>query len=266
MTAINRYRNVFISDIHLGAKDAKVAFLLKLLPSIRADRIYLIGDIFDIWAMKRRVFWPTGHQRVFSALLQLSRQCQQLVFIPGNHDEALKAMHQMGWENVEILPQASLDLLDGRRALLVHGDQFDSEVCLGHWYSLVGDYAYSALLACNRGLHRVRKWLRLPYWSLSTHLKTKVKGAQSAIERFEQAASRAAIQSEHDMVICGHNHQPALNVGDVTYLNTGDWVGNCTFAAETLRGDLVLLRWSDSMNCPEEIAVQSSTLVQKAVA
>lgn len=47
---------LWLSDIHLGSIDCKAEYLLHFLNSVQPKVLYLVGDIVDIWALKRRVF------------------------------------------------------------------------------------------------------------------------------------------------------------------------------------------------------------------
>ena len=77
----------------------------------------------------------------------------------------------------------------------------------------------------------------MPYWSLSAYLKHKVKRAVNYIGEFETALAAEARRHGAQGVICGHIHHAAMRqVGDVLYINTGDWVESCTAVAETEDG------------------------------
>jgi UDP-2,3-diacylglucosamine pyrophosphatase LpxH len=69
--------------------------------------------------------------------------------------------------------------------------------------------------------------------SLSKRVKDSVKSAVKFINDFEKTAAEIAIENKYDYVICGHIHQPEIrqiktDKGEVTYLNSGDWVENLT--------------------------------------
>jgi UDP-2,3-diacylglucosamine pyrophosphatase LpxH len=134
---------------------------------------------------------------------------------------------------------------------VIHGDEFDSVVRYAKWLALLGDWAYTVLLALNGQLNRVRRWLKLPYWSLSAYLKHKVKNAVEFISRFEDALADEARRRGVDGVICGHIHHPEMRMIDgILYCNDGDWVESCTALVESYEGRLEILRWTDA---PERV-------------
>ena len=84
------YRTVWISDVHLGFSGCKAEFLLDFLHSTRCDQLYLVGDIIDVWCMKKRLYWPQEHNNVVRTLLGKAKHGTRVVYIPGNHDEVFR--------------------------------------------------------------------------------------------------------------------------------------------------------------------------------
>ncbi|MFT5787908.1 MAG: UDP-2,3-diacylglucosamine pyrophosphatase LpxH [Shewanella sp.] len=245
--AEQHYNAIWLSDIHLGTKDCKADYLLQLLNSLQTDTLFLVGDIFDIWALKRKFLWPQSHNLVLQKLLKMARQGTRIVYIPGNHDEALKPYDGFHLWDLTITKEHIHTTVSGRKVLILHGDQFDSEVCIGRAYAKLGDHLYDLLLFLNRQLHKVRSHLGYPYWSLASYLKLRVGKAQQAIKRYRSAVTRYAKRKNVDVVVCGHIHQPELTVTDnMVYANDGDWVENCTFIAESISGDIQLLKWQEA--------------------
>ena len=90
----------------------------------------------------------------------------------------------------------------------------------------------------------MRRFLRLPYWSLSAYLKLKVKKAVEFVSRFEDAVVREAHQRNCDGVICGHIHTPDdREISGIHYLNDGDWVESCTALVEHFDGRFEIIHW-----------------------
>lgn len=254
MVAKVQYNALWLSDIHLGTKDCKAEFLLNLLNNSSAKTIYLVGDIVDIWALQRKVYWPESHNKLLQKLMHLSEQQCKLIYIPGNHDEILKPYYNRCFANIQIVNQAIHTTESGMKMLLIHGDQFDDEVCYGPLHSKIGDILYDFLLFMNRNFHRLRKLFGYPYWSLASYIKNKVPKAHQAIARYRCAVINAAKQAQVDGVICGHIHHPELTIqDDIIYCNDGDWVENCTFVAEQYNGDLCLMQWFDEDGSAHEI-------------
>ncbi|BAJ00361.1 UDP-2,3-diacylglucosamine diphosphatase [Shewanella violacea] len=243
------FNALWLSDIHLGSKDCKAEYLLQFLRQTHTDSLYLVGDIIDIWAMKRRVYWPESHNQVLQQLLIMAKNGTKIIYVPGNHDEPFKAYVGFNLWDVSIAKEHIHTTLGGHKILMLHGDQFDSQVCVGKALTRLGDRLYDLLLVLNRLLHRIRTHLGYPYWSLASYIKLRVNKAQQAIGLFRAAVVSYAQDQEVDGVICGHIHQPELSQqGKLFYANDGDWVENCTFIAESDRGELQLHKWDEQTN------------------
>jgi UDP-2,3-diacylglucosamine pyrophosphatase LpxH len=243
MESPNRYRSIWISDVHLGLRESKASFLLDFLDRHEADRYYLVGDIVDGWALKRSWYWPASHNAVIQELLERAKHAE-VTYVPGNHDEAARSFPGLRFGGVSVQMQATHTTADGRRFLVLHGDEFDGVIRHARWLSVLGAWAYSGCLKLNRYVNRVRRWAGLPYWSLSSYLKQQTKQAVQFIADFENAVARRAADRGADGVICGHIHHPEMrSIRDVQYANTGDWVESCTALVEHFDGRLELLRW-----------------------
>ncbi len=243
--ATRRYRALFISDIHLGTKACQAHAFLDFLRCHDADRIFLIGDIVDFWRIRRGVYWPQAHNDVLQKLLRKARKGTDLVFIPGNHDEVMREYCGVRFGNIAIERNIVHTGADGRRYLVIHGDEFDVVVRYAKWLALLGDVGYTLALWANRHVNAVRRLLGQPYWSLSDYLKQRVKRAVNYIGEFEAALAAEARRHGAQGVICGHIHHAAMRqVGEVLYINTGDWVESCTAVAETEDGIFEIIRWS----------------------
>ena len=242
---VQRYRALFISDIHLGTKACQAEAFLDFLKTHKASRIYLVGDIVDFWRIRRGVYWPQPHNDVLQKLLREVRKGTELIYIPGNHDEAMREYCGSQFGGIAIERQAMHTAADERRFLVMHGDEFDVVVRYAKWLALLGDWGYVAALWFNTHLNAVRRWFGRPYWSLSAYLKYKVKRAVNFIGEFEHALAQEAHRTGAQGVICGHIHHAAIRqLEDVVYINTGDWVESCTAVAETEEGDFQIIRWN----------------------
>lgn len=246
MTLPHRYNAIWLSDIHLGTRDCKADFLLSFLRATHADTLYLVGDIVDVWSLRRSMYWPAEHHEVLRTLLEKSRSGTRVVYIPGNHDEACREFIGGNLMGVEIVERAEHTTGRGKRMLVQHGDEFDCLVRCGPARRWLGTRFYDLLLLLNRHSHRVRRWCGLPYWSLAHHIKNKVSGARAAIAAFEEVAIAEARREGFDGIICGHIHQPDIRSDDdILYCNDGDWVESCTALVEDRSGWLELLHWGD---------------------
>lgn len=243
-SAIIHHRTLFLSDIHLGTPGCKADLLVDFLRHNHADTIYLVGDIIDGWRLKRSWYWRAEHNAVIQEILRRSRKGAKVIYVPGNHDEALRDYTGFIFGGIEILDEAIHKTADGRRLLVLHGDQFDSVVTYARWLAHLGDRAYTIALALNNWLHIIRRAFGRPYWSLSAYLKHRVKNAVEYISDFEQAVARAARERGVDGVVCGHIHHPEIrDIDGILYCNDGDWVESCTALAEDKSGKLRILTW-----------------------
>ena len=241
-----QYRTIFLSDVHLGTKNCQAEELLEFLKAHDAETIYLVGDIIDFWRIKRKARWPQAHNDVLQKLLRKVRKGTHIYYIPGNHDEALRAYCGHRFGGIEIVEQAFHETADGRRFLVLHGDAFDVVVRYAKWLAFLGDSAYEMSISINTWYNALRRRLGLPYWSLSAWLKHKVKTAVNFIGEYEQALTAEARRNGADGVICGHiHHAVAHKIDGIEYINTGDWVESCTAAAESYDGRLEIIHWMD---------------------
>ncbi|MFA9443074.1 MAG: UDP-2,3-diacylglucosamine diphosphatase [Hyphomicrobium sp.] len=246
------YRTLFISDVHLGTRSAQAGLLLDFLKHNDAETIYLVGDIIDFWRIRRGVIWPQSHSDVLQKLLRKVRKGTRVVFIPGNHDEAMRQYCGMQFGGIEIERQTIHATADGRRYLIIHGDAFDVVVRYAKWLAFLGDRGYEFALWTNRPLNFIRRRFGFGYWSFSAHLKLRVKTAVNFVGEFEKSLSAEAKRRDVDGVICGHIHHAASSQFDgVHYVNTGDWVESCTAIGENKDGTFELIRWLDVVDARE---------------
>lgn len=250
---VRRFRSVFISDVHLGSRACRAESLLHFLSSVQADTLYLVGDIVDVWSLRREFYWPAGHNEVVRRILALARESGRVIYIPGNHDEAMRDHAGTELSGVRVLRHCVHRTADGQRLLVTHGDEVDQVVQFSPMITRIGDGAYKALIRLNTLINRVRRVFGYPYWSLAGHLKQRVGNALRYIDRFESAMASLARQQRLDGVICGHIHHPRVARRDgVLYCNDGDWVENCTALVEHADGRLEVLRWTtDAAATPE---------------
>jgi len=239
-----RFRTLFISDVHLGARGCQAGKLLDFLRNHEADVIYLVGDIVDGWAIKSGWYWPQLHNDVVQKLLRRVRNGTRIIYIPGNHDEFLRGYYGMAFGGVEVVEHAVHTAADGRTYLVVHGDHFDLVVTQARWLALLGDKAYDFAIVLNRAFNAIRRSFGLGYWSLSQWAKLKVKNAVSYIGEYERALAADARKHDVQGIICGHIHHAAIHDEyGIRYVNCGDWVESCTAVAEHQDGRLEIIQW-----------------------
>ena len=242
---IRNYRAVFISDIHLGTKGCQAELLLDFIRHIECETLYLVGDIVDGWKLRSGWHWPQSHNDVVQKILRLARKGVNVIYVPGNHDDRVREFVGVHFGGVVVVRDAIHETADGKRFLVLHGDEFDGVVQHARWLAFVGDYAYRALIATNTLFNRVRRRMGFGYWSLSAFLKTRVKNALQFVENFEAAVAGEARRRGVDGVICGHIHKAEMrDIDGVAYINDGDWVESCSALVEHHDGTLEILHWA----------------------
>lgn len=247
-----RFRTIWISDVHLGTKGCNAELLIDFLDHTDSETMYLVGDIIDGWRLKKKFYWPAAHNDIVWRILKRAKRGTRIVYIPGNHDEMVRPFCGMNFGGVEIRRAAFHDTADGRRLMVLHGDEFDTVMLAHRWLAFVGDAAYHLMMKLNNWVSRVRSALGLPYWSLSKAAKHKVKNAVEFISKYEEVVARAAGERGVDGVVCGHIHTAefrefAYEGKPVEYWNDGDWVEGCNALVEHFDGRMEILHWPDEV-------------------
>jgi UDP-2,3-diacylglucosamine pyrophosphatase LpxH len=239
--APRRCRAAWISDAHLGTRGCNGTALLDFLRETDFDTLYIVGDLIDIWSLRRAIYWPQQHNDVIQKILRKARKGARVVYIPGNHDELVTSFCG-AYGNIEIKENAIHVTACGERVLIIHGHELDTVVQNVKWLAFAGDLGYQFLLSLNPLINFVRRRFGLGYWSLSAYAKRRVKDAVSFIGKFEAAVAHYAERYHVDAVLCGHIHSAAIReFGNVTYYNCGDWVESCTALVEGDDGMIALV-------------------------
>jgi len=242
---VRQFRTVFISDVHLGTRGCQAELLLDFFRHMECETLYLVGDIIDGWKLKGGWWWPQPHNDVVQKILRMARKGVNVIYVPGNHDDAARDYCGVHLGGVVVARDAIHETADGKRYLVLHGDEFDGVTRHARWLAFLGDWAYRGVLGLNTVFNRARRRLGFGYWSLSAYLKVKVKNALQFIENFEAAVADEARRRGVDGVICGHIHKAEMReIDGVTYVNDGDWVESCTALVEHFDGRLEILEWA----------------------
>ncbi len=245
----DHYRSIFLSDIHLGTKNCQAEILLDFLKHNECDYLYLVGDIVDGWQLKQNWYWPQPHNDVVQKILRKSRKGTKVIFIPGNHDEAFRDYTGTHFGGIKVKKTAIHKGADGKKYLVLHGDEFDNVMLYARWLAFLGDFSYDKVIRLNSIVNFFRRKLGLHYWSLSAYLKLKVKNAVQFISTFEETVAREARKNKVDGVICGHIHHAEMrDIDGIHYKNDGDWVESCTALVEHEDGRWEILPWADIMS------------------
>lgn len=222
---------VVISDVHLGTFGCHAKELHQYLRSIKPKTLVLNGDIIDIWNFRKRYF-PKSHMRVLKRLLHMASKGTEIYYLTGNHDELLRKFAEYDLGNIHLRNKLVLEHGD-KKAWIFHGDIFDASIQNARWIAKLGGWGYDLLILLNRGMNFVLEKMGREKFSLSKKIKNSVKKAVKYITDFEDTAAALAVDQGYDYVICGHIHQPQMREvvrknGTTMYLNSGDWVENCT--------------------------------------
>lgn len=223
---------VVISDIHLGTYGCRAKELYQYLKSIKPDILVLNGDIIDIWQFRKRYF-PKAHLKVIKQIFSLAAKGTKVYYLTGNHDEMLRKFSDADFGNIKLVDKLVLDLQNGEKAWIFHGDIFDASVQNAKWIAKLGGWGYDLLITINSVSNWCLEAMGKERFSFAGMVKNSVKKAVTYITNFENTAAELAVDQKYDYVICGHIHQPQLRRvetrnGSCIYLNSGDWIENLT--------------------------------------
>ena len=234
LSAKVHFRTLVLSDLHLGTKDAQARELLEVLRGIRCDKLILNGDIVDLWSLQRKNHWGPAHTAVVRRILKMAeKDGTRVVYLRGNHDDFIRRLIPLSLDRIELAEEHLHETADGKRFLCIHGDAFDTVMAKMRWLAVIGDISYQLLLDLNRFYNRWRAWRGKEYFSLSQAIKAKVKSAVSFISSFEEHLQTLAARRGCEGVMCGHIHKAEDRmIGNVRYINSGDWVESLTAVVE----------------------------------
>jgi UDP-2,3-diacylglucosamine pyrophosphatase LpxH len=197
------YKAVFISDTHLGTKSCKAQRLHRFLDSFTSDYLFLVGDMIDGWALRRRHYWPKTHTEVLRRILKLSERCK-VIYLPGNHDEFVRPFLK---ESIEL---ANIHMVDSyvydTSVFVTHGDYFD-------WTMKIPTPVINLF---------AHLWDFVPHserYTSFTDLMYKWFGTERNIVRWVK-------RQGYEYCLTGHTHSPKIKG---PYMNCGDWVSNCSY-------------------------------------
>jgi len=248
---ILKFRTIWISDTHLGTKYCHADSLIEFLTNTESEYLYLVGDIIDLWAMKKNIHWPEQHTQILRIIQEKANAGTKVIYTPGNHDSPLRSFSGKHIGNIQVNTYTQHTRLNGQSLLVIHGDQVDPlmHTHIGRWLHLAGDMGYDFILFINRHLGRVRKLFGLKYWSLASFIKTNLKNAMRHISTYEHLLTSLAKEHNVSGIVCGHIHYPRYQtINGIEYFNTGDWVEHCTALIETESGEMQLIKWPDMLD------------------
>ncbi|WP_031432462.1 UDP-2,3-diacylglucosamine diphosphatase [Methylomarinum vadi] len=241
------YRTIWISDLHLGSTQCQADVLLDFLKNNESDKLYLVGDIIDFWALSKKMYWPTEHNTVIQKILRKARHGTHVIYVPGNHDDPIRNYENYVFGDIVVKNSDYHTTADGKRFLIVHGDEYDTIAQYHQWIAKLGSIGYDFLLEVNRFLRITRRFLGIrSNFSLAAFVKFKVKNVVKFISDYEESLVNTLKNEQLDGVICGHIHHAEIkSINQFLYVNTGDFVESCTAVVEHHDGSLQLIDWFD---------------------
>lgn len=261
MTKSNSYRTIWISDLHIGSTQCQADVLLDFLKYNESEKLYLVGDIIDFWALSKKVYWPRDHNTIIQKILRKARHGTQVVYIPGNHDENIRDYDNYVFGDIIVKNSDVHTTALGQRLLIVHGDEYDTIAKYHKWMAKLGSKGYDYLLDINRLLRSIRRLFKIQsQFSLAAFVKFKVKNAVQFISDYEESIVNTLKDGQFDGVVCGHIHHAEIkDIGGFLYVNTGDFVESCSAIVEYQNGSLELVRWQklEEETCQDETPVEA---------
>lgn len=252
-----KIRSVFVSDTHLGSKFAQTDFLLDFMKWVdkqRPEKFYIVGDFIDGWKLQKNWHWDKSCNLILRKIFSMLKHDTEVFYVAGNHDEFLRCfleeMNGVNFAGLKIADEFIHIRPNGKRFLVIHGDQFDTAIRYAmkytHFLCNLGDWTYDWLIRSNQMVNWFRKKLGFPYWSFSKAIKHQFKNAMKYIGGFEEILVNYANERECQGVVCGHIHKCCIHeMENILYVNCGDWVESHTAIIEYDDGELVIFDYSE---------------------
>jgi len=250
-----RFRTLILSDVHLGAPDCQIDKVNHLLKQSRCEKLILNGDIIDGWSLGRQGGWNRKHTRFIRYVLKfIDKRKTDVIYLRGNHDDILDRFLPLTFGRLKVVDKYIHETVAGKRYMVVHGDLFDAVTQNSKLIAILGDIGYQSLLKINRIYNQYRSWRGKDYFSLSKAIKAKTKTVVNYISRFENQIEGFVEKFGCEGFICGHIHTPDDKMlGDIHYLNSGDWVESNTALVEHLDGRWEILSYDDFCDRLKEV-------------
>jgi UDP-2,3-diacylglucosamine pyrophosphatase LpxH len=242
----NYYRTIWISDVHLGTRACKASALLDFLRRHIAETLYLVGDIVDGWNWGPAWHWSPAQQALVDEVVRWRRSGVNVVFLPGNHDEGKAGLVEELFGRIPSVSSLIHTTSDGFKMLVIHGHQFDGSLNLNRLLPMIGAGAYARAQRIHDWYNQENEHGSDEGRSLSDYFRQPARKAIEFLTDFrDRAVLAAARDHKADGVICGHIHRSDhRRIGNVLYVNDGDWVHNRTAVVEERDGTLQVIRWS----------------------
>lgn len=215
-----------ISDVHLGSTKSKADRLFHFLDMLLKNppnRLIVAGDLFELWSTNYKDILKYEY-KIIRKIFDLSEQGVKVVYIPGNHDRAFRAFEFFTLGKIKIRNEYVIKD-NHKRYLVMHGDEFDAFTRNHVVISILLDQLYVFLIKWSGFLKR--------HFGINTSVvKDKnSKKYQKIIKKIRRAALTYARSRGMDGIIIGHTHNPDIfqDKDEKIYINSGDWVDNCSY-------------------------------------
>ena len=251
----SKFKTIFISDFHIGAKSFNAPALLDFLKKNESEKLYLVGDIIDGWKLNKRWYWSETINQIFDELIRKVAEGTEVIYVPGNHDDAIRSipiLKRIGFEKrmgIKISDKIIHRTQSGKQFLVMHGDQFDTRLLsepVLKTHHAISDWLGDLLSFIKPAQPMIEINGKMKKFSLAKYLSKHGRLAIQTLNDFEGMVYRLVKAKKLDGIICGHTHIPVLkSIKDITYANTGSWLRNGNTALiEDDAGDLSLLEWA----------------------
>ena len=239
----------FISDAHLGSSGdpdddaprlARLVPFLRAVAETRAERLYILGDLFDFWFEYARVM-PSRHARILSEIRRLVDSGVPVSFLGGNHDWWAGETFER-FAGMEVHREPFTVSHQGRRLFLAHGDGLSSKADSG--------YLILKAILRNRWTMKVLRLVHpdLAYGfghRLSKFSRDHLTSRRFAVDPALTELVDATLVRGHDAFLMGHLHARHVETrpGGGRLFILGDWM--TLFSALRLeRGEFAWEDWS----------------------
>jgi UDP-2,3-diacylglucosamine hydrolase len=217
--------SLFISDLHLSAKQPGiVGRFLRFLDEVaaRADRLYILGDLFDAWIGDDDRTPPIPE--ILAAMRCLSDSGAKIHLMHGNRDFFI-GEEFCSLTGCTILPDPSVIDLGGKTTLLMHGDLLctdDIEYLKARLF-IRSDQFRSDFFAKTLG---ERAFIAAEYRKRSGEATSQL--AADIMDVNQQSVEQYLRESGASLLIHGHTHRPGihefeLNGAPVKRIVLEDW-------------------------------------------
>lgn len=223
---MDKIKSIFISDTHIGVRHNNVKKLIEVLDMYDFENLFLIGDIIDMTALRKRMFWKKQYGYFIKKLIKLSEKVN-IVYITGNHDYYLREFTPFEFSLCKVVDEYIYGDM-----LLIHGDKFDTLINKRKYLYMFGDYGYNLVI-------RLDKMFNFQ-GCLSKRAKRIAKQASNYLNDFYKTAEKYTLSKDCKKIICGHVHIQEYREMNVEYYNCGDFRESSTYIIENLDGTLEL--------------------------